>query len=174
MKMIKKVVFISSGILLFSCASQKDLGLMQGKVETLEKEVATLRAENKALTQAIVRLDERTSGIVKALSAPQGNPENQVYSKVDVYPKYPGGDTTLFLDFQNEFKFPKEVEFKGEIVTQFVVEIDGSLSNFSFSKNTPKEFAVEIQRTLLAMKKWNPGVLNGKKVRCIYNIPINV
>ena len=46
---------------------------MQGKMETLEKEVSTLRAENKALTQAIVRLDERTSSIVKALSAPQSS-----------------------------------------------------------------------------------------------------
>ncbi len=177
MKSFKKVVVVSSGILLFSCASQKDVGQMQGKMETLEKEVSTLRAENKALTQAIVRLDERTSSIVKALSAPQssqGTAENQVYSKVDVYPKYPGGDTTLFLDFQKEFKFPKDVEFKGEIVTQFVVETNGALTNFTFSKNTPKEFAIEIKRTLLAMKKWTPAVLEGKRVRCLYNIPINI
>ncbi|WP_431245075.1 energy transducer TonB [Flavobacterium sp. P21] len=56
----------------------------------------------------------------------------------------------------------------------FVVEEDGSLSNFNIAKNTPKEIGKEVIRVLKTASNWIPGKLNGKTVRSSYILPFTI
>lgn len=60
------------------------------------------------------------------------------------------------------------------IVLNFVVEIDGSISNIKATNNTDKAFADEAIRVLKSMPNWIPGKNNGEIVRSNYNLPIKI
>ncbi len=81
-----------------------------------------------------------------------------------------------FYNFFNEnYAAPKQIEnFKDEISILFVVEKDGTLSNFNIVKNTPKEIGEEAIRVLKSAPKWIPGKLKNKIVRSSYILPITI
>ncbi len=80
-----------------------------------------------------------------------------------------------------------EKGLKGRVVVQFVVEKDGSISNIKVIKpmsstlrDYDSEFAEKVGRLVddeavrlvKAMPKWEPGRMNGERVRVKYNLPI--
>ncbi len=162
---------------LVACVSTKDFA-------RVEEEVKTLREENKALRDAVVRMDERTNAIVRSLNGtanagqqaqkqPEITPET-VFRQADVMPSYPGGDKALFEFFGKNFKWPEGVEFKGQLETQFVVEPTGQISNFSFTKEGPKKIQEAIIEVFTKMPRWQPGSIKGNKVRVLYTLPITI
>lgn len=160
--------------LLVSCTSNKEFAMLKEKVDKLE-------AENKQLTEALIRLDERTSSIVQALTAgaSQGQQQQQanaqtVYEQTDVPPSFPGGDKAMFEFFGKNFKWPEGAEFKGKIEAKFVVEPTGQISNFSFTKAGPEAIGKEIVRVFTLMPRWQPGTIKGQPVRAWYVLPITI
>lgn len=176
---MKKIILPVIVLTMMSCVSKKEFSRVTKQVETLEN-------ENKALRDAVVRLDERTNLITNVITGgqQQGAQADQqqqqqitpetVFKQAEQQPSYPGGDKAMFTYFQQNFKWPKGVTFKGELQTQFVVEMDGSLSNFRFDKEIPKELGQEMIRVFTTMPKWNPGLIKGNKVRTLYTLPITI
>lgn len=56
----------------------------------------------------------------------------------------------------------------------FVVEKDGTLSNIKVLKDIGYGTGEEAVKVLQLSPKWNPAELNGRKVRCNFNLPIRM
>src|SRR5690606_12009242 len=90
-------------------------------------------------------------------------------------PQFPGGDEALLGFISRNLKYPAEARknnIKGQSVISFIVEKDGSLSNFEIVKplgyGTDEEAIKVIQR----MPKWNPAKQNGVPIRVSFTLPI--
>ena len=98
------------------------------------------------------------------------------YVKVEKMPTFMGGDLNVFRNWvQSKIQYPKEAMdkgVKGRVVCSFVVEKDGSLTEFDVLQSPDKSLADEVVRILKTSPKWEPGEQRGEKVRVKYTVPI--
>ena len=98
------------------------------------------------------------------------------YVKVEKMPTFMGGDLNVFRNWvQSKIQYPKEAMdkgIKGRVVYSFVVEKDGSLTEFDVLQSPDKSLADEVVRILKTSPKWVPGEQRGEKVRVKYTVPI--
>lgn len=125
------------------------------------------------------------------------NLENLVFriSEVDSKPEFPQGLYTLSIFVSEHLKMPDVTNKKLHLITSFVVEPDGKLSDIRFvhmkvedllpaediEKNAAQDFPEldfiknDIVRVLaLNDTPWIPAIKNGAAVRCRYHYPINI
>lgn len=102
--------------------------------------------------------------------------DTTVYAMVDVAPNFPGG-LAAFGDFlATNLKYPvidRQNKVAGKVFLTFIVEPDGSLSNFKAVRGPSETLKAEAIRVLASSPKWQPGQVSGKAVRVQYTVPIN-
>lgn len=148
----------------------------------------------------------------KALSDDQEIPtiqnaihDDPIFEVVEEPAQYPGGQAALMQYLAQNIRYPKisaENGVQGRVLVQFVVEKDGSLSNFAVVKKSgdtitknaqsgitvnalgsateeskvPQEafdaLNAEAVRVLREMPKWIPAKQRGQEVRMRYTLPI--
>jgi len=104
------------------------------------------------------------------------NKKGVVFTAVEVQPEFPGGEEGLALFLQKNIKYPKadkKKNIQGKVYLQFVVERDGSLSDFKIMKTPSETIATETIRVFQLSPAWIPGTQNGKPVRVQFTLPIN-
>ena len=102
--------------------------------------------------------------------------EEQIYTKVDQQPLFPGGQESLDRFLNKNLIYPitlKEQHIRERVVCQFVVNTDGSVSDIKVVRSNNQAFNAEALRVLDLMPRWEPGLVNGKPVRTQYSLPIN-
>ena len=98
------------------------------------------------------------------------------YQIVEVDPEFPGGMEAMMKYLTENIKYPqvaKEQGIQGRVYVSFVVEKDGSVSNVRLLRDIGGGCGEEAVRVVGAMPKWKPGMMKGKAVRVMYNLPIN-
>ena len=98
-----------------------------------------------------------------------------IYTTLDVYPRFPGGDQARLFFLRSNVKYPPisvKTAVQGEVMVLFVVEPDGSITNVSVNKGIAKECDEEAIRVTKIMPNWEPGRRNGKSVRVLVRMPI--
>ena len=110
---------------------------------------------------------------------PQGpiEPEEEVFDKdnFEVMPEFPGGEGKLLQFIAENIHLPKCViaaQVKGRSIIEFVVEKDGTVSDFKVVRSLNKECDEEAVRVLKTMPKWKPGMERGKPIRVKYTVPV--
>ena len=102
--------------------------------------------------------------------------EEQPYIKVQQMPTFQGGDLNAYRNWmQSQLQYPKEAKdkgIKGRVIFSFVVEKDGSVSNFDALQASDKILVDEVERVFKLTPKWEPGKQNGKEVRVKFTVPI--
>lgn len=93
---------------------------------------------------------------------------------VEQKPEFPGGINKFLMVILKNFQVPKVEGLSGKIVVQFVVDIDGSLTDFMVLRDVGFGAGKEAIRVMKLAPKWIPGKQNGKEVRCSYIVPINI
>ncbi|QBN18684.1 energy transducer TonB [Flavobacterium nackdongense] len=93
---------------------------------------------------------------------------------LEVRPEFYGGMAIFIKFIGTNYQVPDVKNLNGKVLVTFVVEKDGSLTNFKVRKDLGYGTGDEAIRVLKLSPKWKPGVLNGKNVRCAYSLPINV
>jgi len=86
-----------------------------------------------------------------------------------ISPAYLGGDITQYIN--DNVHFPAEAlnRSSNSVVIAFVVEKDGSLTNFHLFAGSYPALDAEVLRVAKLMPKWQPGKLaDGKIVRIVY------
>lgn len=71
--------------------------------------------------------------------------------------------------------YPKEAiekEIEGTTIVQFVVDVDGSITDVRPVSRFYPACDDEAVRVISAMPKWNPGMQNGTPVKVYYTIPL--
>lgn len=98
------------------------------------------------------------------------------YELVDYKPIFPPGGINDFIRFVGKRFIVPEIEgLSGILKVNFVIEIDGTVSNVQIAKDIGGGTAQEAKRVLLLSPKWSPGEHLGKKVRVIYKeFPIKI
>ncbi|MDI1257069.1 MAG: energy transducer TonB [Flavobacterium sp.] len=117
-----------------------------------------------------------------SIKSPKVITTNEVYfneilknqQNVDVKPEFPGGAEAFYKYISKNFKIPDEDSIKGKIIVQFIVEIDGTLSDIKILKDLGYGTGEEAIRALKNCPKWTPGFLKGKPVRVMYKLPIEI
>lgn len=116
-----------------------------------------------------------TESLAKGLEEPQFD-LGDVIESVEIMPQFPGGDQALFKYLSESVKYPKRAQkekVEGRVITQFVVNRNGSIIYPRVVWGVSPELDKEALRVILMMPKWSPGEQKGKKVRVKYSLPIN-
>jgi TonB family protein len=101
--------------------------------------------------------------------------EEPVYTSVDNFPQFPGGDEARVRYIAGKISYPKEALDKGiqgTVYVSFIIEKDGSISTVKALKGIGGGCNEEAVRVVREMPKWKPGKQNGKLARVQFTIPI--
>lgn len=101
---------------------------------------------------------------------------DQVYTEVDQYPGFPGGDKEFYKWLSANVKYPKDARAKniqGRVILTFVVEEDGQLTGFKILKGVSPDIDKEALRVMSTSPAWKPGIHDGQPVKTAYTIPLN-
>ncbi len=99
----------------------------------------------------------------------------KIYTVVEEWPQFQGGDTARIKYLSENLKYPKiakETGIQGAVYVTFVIEKDGSISNVNIIRGIGGGCDEEALRVVSAMPKWKPGRQNGKEVRVQFSMPI--
>ena len=101
---------------------------------------------------------------------------NRVYIVAEKMPKFPGGMQALGKFLGKNIKYPavdRENDIQGQVIVQFIVEPNGSLSDVKALRSPTDAMAKEAVRVISMSPKWKPGMQNGKAVRAQYTMPVS-
>lgn len=101
--------------------------------------------------------------------------EDMIYRDVEEMPSFPGGQSALFDYLSKNIRYPvvaKENGIQGRVLVSFIIEKDGSLTDFVIEKSVDPSLDKEAIRLVRSMPKWNPGKKDGQSVNVKYTLPI--
>jgi protein TonB len=90
-------------------------------------------------------------------------------------PTFPGGDKAMMEFIQSNIIYPDSSivrDEQGTVYVQFVVNVDGSISDVAILRGVSPLLDAEAIRVISIMPKWNPASNAGKFVRVRYQLPI--
>ncbi len=100
---------------------------------------------------------------------------NELFVVVENEPQYPGGNAAMMKFISDSIRYPKiamENGIQGRVITNFVIEKDGSLSEIQVVRGVDPSLDKEAVRLIGAMPNWTPGTQRGNNVRVRYTLPI--
>jgi len=100
----------------------------------------------------------------------------KTYLMVEKNPQFAGGLDAFYKFLGKNIRYPVTARRKntqGRVVISFVVEADGTLSDFSVLRSVGDGIDEEAMRVIKLSPKWLPGMKNGKAVRVKYAVPIS-
>jgi len=101
--------------------------------------------------------------------------EQRIFTKVQNMPEFSGGKEGFRKYFLDNLKYPekaKEENINGNVLINFVIERDGSISNIKITRNLTPETDAEALRVMNNCPKWVAGTQNGKPARVAYSLLI--
>ncbi len=121
--------------------------------------------------------------VVKRRQAPRGKTikrhpkidDNEIYESAEHIPTYPGGVSALMDFIQSNMQYPEQAKAdnaEGMVQVSFVVEKDGTASDFEVVDEHHPALEAEAVRVMQMMPKWNPATQDGVKVRVEYTVPV--
>lgn len=103
--------------------------------------------------------------------------DNTIYNAagIEVKADFPGGVDKFRAYIGKNYQLPDEEGLNGKVFVSFVVEKDGSLTDIKVLRDIGYGTGKEAVRVIKSCPiKWNPGEQNGKKVRMLFSLPINI
>ena len=94
---------------------------------------------------------------------------------VEDLPQFPGGASEFMKWLTKNLKYPasaQKKQIRGRVVAQFIVNIDGSVSDLELTEHLEAACDREVLRVLRMMPNWQAGVMNAKPCRTKVCIPI--
>ena len=100
---------------------------------------------------------------------------NQIYTRPDINPSFPGGNEGLLRYIKENMQYPtrdREDNTQGKAFVRFVVEKDGSISNVKALTAPSTTMAMEAERLVKNMPKWTPGIVFTRVARVQFTIAV--
>jgi len=146
-------------------------------VDTVEPEKEKIKEEIKPETEVE---DQKTDSLAGSGSGDDkegagAGEDTGIYTTIDVYPRFPGGDQARFYFLRSNIRYPDAAvksRIEGVVMVVFVIEKNGSLSKIEVSKGIGGGCDEEAIRVVKAMPLWEPGRRSGKAVRVLVRMPI--
>ncbi len=96
------------------------------------------------------------------------------YETVEVKPEFDGGYIAFVKFVASNFVLPEVESLSGAVKVSFVIGIDGKIDNIKVIKDLGEGTGEEAIRVLKSCPSWTPGEQEGKKVKVLVNMPINL
>ena len=112
--------------------------------------------------------------LLSQLSVAQHNKTDSSGQITEVMPEFPGGQKALIAYLSKTMRYPeraRESGIGGKVVTQFIVEEDGSITNITVIRSQGCGCDEEAVRVISAMPRWKPGSQNGVPVKTQFTLP---
>ena len=112
---------------------------------------------------------------ISSVSAQQKKASGKIIEKPDIDPIFTGGSGEMNRFISSSLKYPREASEKnaqGLVVYQFIVEKDGSLSNFELLHRADPLLNDEALRIIKSMPPWRPAKHKGEFVRAKSYVPM--
>lgn len=111
-----------------------------------------------------------------SVAAPtDGVAKDEVFMVAEQMPEFPGGMKEMLKFLQENVKYPENAmknNVQGRVIVQFVVEKDGTPTEFNVVRAVDPDLDAEALRVLKTMPKWKPGMQKGEVVRVKYTVPV--
>jgi len=132
----------------------------------------------KADKVVITTVPEKPSIAEKPSDMPQKDTtvDKKIFTSVEQVPEFPGGMQAFGSFLSKNIKYPEFMRknaIEGKVITSFIVEKDGSLTDIKIVRAIGNGADEEALRVLKMSPKWTPGIQNGKPVRVSYTVPIS-
>jgi TonB family protein len=98
-----------------------------------------------------------------------------IYTVVETFPEYIGGDEQLIEDLMENLTYPKEArkaKASGTVYVQFKIDKLGDMKNLAVVKSVHPQCDAAALQAVSMLSRWKPGSQNGKPVQVNYVIPI--
>jgi len=122
------------------------------------------------------RADQAVQSYVPVMTEEEPTPvAEEIFTFVEEYPEFPGGDKALREYILNNIKYPEVARtsgITGTVYVQFVVEKDGSISDVKVVRGIGGGCDEEAVRVVKSMPRWKPGKQRGQPVRVYFTLPI--
>lgn len=102
--------------------------------------------------------------------------KEEVFMVAEQMPEYPGGMKEMLKFLQENVKYPENAmknNVQGQVIVQFVVEKDGTPTEFKVLRSVDPDLDAEALRVMKAMPKWKPGMQKGQVVRVKFTVPVS-
>lgn len=99
----------------------------------------------------------------------------EIFVVVEENPEYPGGNSAMMKFLSDNIKYPviaQENGIQGRVITTFVVERDGSITDVQVVRGVDPSLDREAIRVIQTMPKWKPGKQRGSTVRVRFTLPV--
>jgi len=100
----------------------------------------------------------------------------EILTIVETYPQPIGGYKAFYEFISDEIRYPQtalRIGIHGKVFIQFVVDKDGTLTDFHVAKGIGAGCDEEALRVLRMAPKWDPGKQRGKTVKVRMILPIS-
>ena len=98
-----------------------------------------------------------------------------IYTQHQVEPEFPGGDSLMMVFLGANIRYPqleKENDIQGKVVIGFIVNEDGTLSDFTLLRSVSPGLDAEAMRVAKLMPSFRPATKLGQPVKSQYNLPV--
>ncbi|MBM6843802.1 M56 family metallopeptidase [Phocaeicola plebeius] len=102
--------------------------------------------------------------------------KEEVFMVAEQMPEFPGGMKELLKFLQENVKYPENAmknNVQGRVIVQFVVEKDGTPTEFKVLRSVDPDLDAEALRVMKAMPKWKSGMQKGQVVRVKFTVPVS-
>ena len=137
------------------------------RLNIVEEEVATDIKEEGEKTQEISNTE--TEGPKNEMVPP----DDPTAPTLEDDPNNPPMELMKWLT--KNLRYPSQAlsqKQQGEVVVQFIINRDGTLTDFKVTKSAGTALDNEALRVMRMMPKWTPGEDHGKKCRTLFIIPV--
>ena len=100
----------------------------------------------------------------------------EIFTEVEQNAEYPGGMEAFGQYLQENLKYPESAQkanHTGKVFIQFIVNTDGSSTEFAVLKSTGDNDLDNEALRVLKLVKWTPAKQSGRVVRSRFTVPIN-
>ncbi|MEN2412615.1 energy transducer TonB [Flavobacterium mesophilum] len=98
---------------------------------------------------------------------------NQIYTKVDEPPVFPGGINKFYKLLGSYIRQPEE-SISGRVYTSFIVDKEGNITNVTITKGLTIDINTAVVDAFKKIPKFIPGKVNGVPVNTTYHLPITI
>ena len=128
-----------------------------------------------SIAQGSPNLRENAPAISQPAESPAPASFNEPLIASQVAPAYPGGSTAMGNFIRGNYRYPRaaqDANVEGTVYVQFVVNVDGSISNARVIRGIGSGCDEEALRLVNMMPKWVPGKQAGSPVAVYHTVPI--
>ncbi|MDF9829600.1 M56 family metallopeptidase [Parabacteroides sp. PF5-6] len=149
-------------------------GKNEGKIVRVKYTVPIQFKMNRGPSEPVKKNTTKSTPVESKPLAKEHKGE-KVYTSVFRMPVYPGGDPALMKFLADNIQYPKAAKdngIQGRVVMTFIVEKDGTPTEFEVIRGIDPALDKEALRVAALMAKWTPGQEEGQPVHVRYTVPI--